>query len=344
MVASIDKKAHEHNCIFKLDMMKAFDRVSWCFLWRLLQKFGFGYRFILLVLNNLSQSWFSVLVNGRSRGFFQASRGIKQGDPLSPILFILTSEALSRGLKAQATDGRIAHYALPKGGIRITHLSFADDVVIFARGDRRSMVNLVHFLTLYQEGAGQWINKQKSFFIASRRCSTGQIRHIQHLTGFKQGTFPFTYLGCNLFVGHRKKEYFQFLVDKFIAKLAAWQTKFLSPGGRLILIKHVLSAIPSQVLAVMDPPKGLLKCLEGLMVNFFWGQSELGPKHHWCSWRNLCYLVNENGLGVCSLEDILGAFSCKLWWRFCNSASLWADYMRSRYPMDGGVQLTVSRV
>ncbi|XP_071933111.1 uncharacterized protein [Coffea arabica] len=112
MIASLNRKARGHNCIFKVDMMKAFDRVSWWFLRQLLCKFGFDYRFILLILNNLSHSWFFVLVNGRARGFFQASRGIKQGDPLSPLLFILASEALSRGLNAQVADGSMAPYSL----------------------------------------------------------------------------------------------------------------------------------------------------------------------------------------------------------------------------------------
>ncbi|XP_027167252.1 uncharacterized protein LOC113767379 [Coffea eugenioides] len=344
MVASINRKARGHNCIFKLDMMKAFDRVSWGFLRRLLQKFGFDYRFILLILNNLSQSWFFVLVNGRSRGFFQASRGIKQGDPLSPILFILASEALSRGLNALVEGGSVAPYAMPRGCTSITHLAFADDIVIFARGDRRSVGNLLRFLTLYQNGAGQRINKQKSFFIASKRCGAGQIRQIQHLTGFRHGSFPFSYLGCNLYAGHRKKEYFHFLIEKFVAKLAGWQKKLLTQGGRLILIKHVLSAIPLHVLAVMDPPKAVIHSLERLMARFFWGQSEFGPKHHWCSWKNLCYPTAEDGLGLRCFEDIQGAFSCKLWWRYCNSKSLWADFMRSRYSVHSGAQQAASRV
>ena len=126
-----------------------------------------------------------MLVNGRSRGFFQASRGIKQGDPLSPILFILASEALSRELNTQVAGGSIAHYALLRDCIRITHLSFANDIVIFARGDRQSVANLVQFLTLYEDGARQRINEPKSFFIVSRRCGAGQIHRIQHLTGFR---------------------------------------------------------------------------------------------------------------------------------------------------------------
>ncbi|CDP22005.1 unnamed protein product [Coffea canephora] len=95
-------------------------------------------KFILLILNNLSQSWFSVLVNSRAR-------------------------------------------------------AFADDIVIFARGDRRSVGNLVQFLTLYQTGADQWVNNQKSFFVVSKRCSAGHIRRIQQLTNFRHGSFLFTY-------------------------------------------------------------------------------------------------------------------------------------------------------
>nr|XP_027060692.1 uncharacterized protein LOC113687227 [Coffea arabica] len=344
MIASIDKRARGNNCIFKLDMMKAFDRVSWVFLRQLLCKFGFDYRFILLILNNLSHSWFSVLVNGSPKGFFQASRGIKQGDPLSPLLFILASEALSRGLNAQVEGGRVVPYATPRGCVQVTHLSFADDIIIFSRGDRRSVGNLVRFLNLYQNASGQRISNHKSLFIASRRCGTGQIRRIQQITGFRQGTLPLPYLGSNLYAGRRKKAYFQFLIDKFIAKLAGWQKKLLSQGGRLILIKHVLSAIPTHVLAVMDPPSGVLKELERLMANFFWGQTELGPKHHWRSWKKLCYPVEEDGLGIRSFIDIQGAFSCKLWWQFRHSSSLWALFMRSRYSEDNGVLRGASRV
>ena len=143
---------------------------------------------------------------------------------------------------------------MPRGCAGVTHLSFADDIVIFARGDRRSVDSLVRFLSLYQSGSGQRVNTHKSFFIASRRCGSGQIRRIQQLTGFRHSSFPFHYLGCNLYVGRRKKEYFQYLIDKFVAKLAGWKKKLLSQGGRLILIKHVLSAIPLHVVTVMDPP------------------------------------------------------------------------------------------
>ena len=149
MVALINRRTRGHNCIFKLDIMKAFDRASWLLLRILLQEIGFDYRFIMLSLNNLSQSWYSVLVTGRPRGFVYVARGIKQGDPLSPILFILASKAISRRLNKKVSDGSVTHYAMPRDCLRVTHLLFVDDIVIFARGDRRSVGNLMSFLELY---------------------------------------------------------------------------------------------------------------------------------------------------------------------------------------------------
>lgn len=97
--------------------------------------FGFYYRFISMVRNNLAGSWFSILLNGSPTGFFQASRGIKQGDPLSPYLFILAPEALSRGLNDRFERGLIRPFHVPRGCSPVSHLAFADDVVIFLRDD-----------------------------------------------------------------------------------------------------------------------------------------------------------------------------------------------------------------
>ncbi|CDP11300.1 unnamed protein product [Coffea canephora] len=290
--------------------------------------------------------------DGFTGTFFRHCWDIVALDALAATRDFLAGTLLPKGIAStlivlipkKPNPATVAPYATPRGCRTVTHLAFADDVIIFVRGDRRSVGNLVHFLNLYQTATGQRVNNHKGLFISSRRCGSGQIRRIQQMTGFRHGALPLSYLGCNLYAGRRKKVYFQFLIDKFITKLAGWQKKLLSQGGRLILIKHVLSAIPTHVLAIMDPPSGVLKELEQIMANFFWGQTELGPKHHRRSWEKLCFPMEEDGLGIRSFKDIQGAFSCKLWWRFRHSTSLWALFMRSRYSEDNGAIRGTSRV
>lgn len=140
LLQHLDRKVRGHNLLLKLDIMKAFDMVNWNFLKQLLLKFGFCPCFVQLIFNNLQGAWFSVLVNGVSSGFFQASRGLKQGDPLSPYLFILVAEAFGRGLKFLVSEGAVQQFALPRQAIPISYLAFADDLILFTRASGASVV------------------------------------------------------------------------------------------------------------------------------------------------------------------------------------------------------------
>lgn len=113
---------------------------------------------IHLIQNNLTASCFSILINGSPWGFFKSTRGLKQGDPLSPILFILVVEALSRGLQHLQAEGLLETYALPRGAVPVSHLCFADDLVIFTKATRRSLQVLFEFLAKYEIASGQKIN------------------------------------------------------------------------------------------------------------------------------------------------------------------------------------------
>lgn len=101
---SINKKS---SFLLKLDLLKSFDRFNWCFLLRILRAFGFGDNFIQIIEQCVSTPNFSVLINGSASSFFYGSRGIRQGDPLSPFLFILISEALSRIIWREVRNGNI---------------------------------------------------------------------------------------------------------------------------------------------------------------------------------------------------------------------------------------------
>ena len=102
----------------------------------------------------------------------------------------------------------------------------------------------------------------------------------------------------------------------------------------MILIKHVLAAIPLYTLSLLNPPKQVLKRLEQLMSVFFWGASNGTAKRHWLSWDKLCYPKEENGLAFRKLREVQRVFGCKLWWKFQKGSSLWANFIAAKYTRD----------
>ncbi|XP_059288678.1 uncharacterized protein LOC132042067 [Lycium ferocissimum] len=127
------------NVVIKLDMTKAYDRVSWLFLTKVLRKMGFGEFLIDMVHRIISNNWYSILINGQPCGFFKSTTGVKKGDPLSPTLFILASKCLSRALNALHYNSRFSGFGMPKWSPYINHLAYADDTIIFTSAEEQSL-------------------------------------------------------------------------------------------------------------------------------------------------------------------------------------------------------------
>ena len=138
----------------KLDMSKAYDRVEWAFLDKIMERLGFDDKWRNLVGCCFRSVSFSVMINGEPHGFFHPSRGLHQGDPLSPYLFLLCAEGL-HSLIQQATDnGELRGVSLCKEGPKITHLFFADDSLLFCRAKDSYCQKVLNILTVYEEASG----------------------------------------------------------------------------------------------------------------------------------------------------------------------------------------------
>ncbi|XP_071916279.1 uncharacterized protein [Coffea arabica] len=312
-------------------MAKAYDRVSWLHLIRVLQKFGFGERFIDVVWRLVSNVWFSVMINGAAYGFFKSNRGLRQGDPLSPALFVIAAEILSRGQNNLATYPSYHGFRVPQGCPGVTHLAFADDMLILANGSSASLRQVMRVLDIYQRSSGQMLNAQKSGYLVHSSLSSARRRVIERITGFLCQTFPTRYLGFPLYVGRCKMTYFAKVCQKVLGKILSWETKFLSSGGRLALIKHVLFAIPLHLLSAVVMPKAVFRVIERACANFLWGSSEEGLRYHWIGWTKLCLPPEKGGAGFRRIKDVYTAFSYKLWWQFRIGSSLWVSFMREKY-------------
>ena len=154
---------------------------------------------------------------GSWRGFFASKRGLRQGDPLSPLLFIIAMEALSRSLSVAARSQEFQFHPKCKE-INLTHLTFADDVFLFAGGTKFSVQVIMDELNMFEEFSGLQVNKQKSaIFIAG---VNGEVKsELLNTIGFRLGSFPMKYLGVPLISTRLSHGDCQPLLDKILARI-----------------------------------------------------------------------------------------------------------------------------
>ena len=148
-------KCHSPGVVCKLDIEKAYDHVNWDALLYLLNKMGFGLKWREWIKACISTVHFLVLVNGSPAGFFGSSRGLRQGDPLSPLLFLLVMEVLSQILKKTKDSGPLRGFHVgPMNSIevRISHLLFADNTILFCDASRDQLLAIRLALSCFQIG------------------------------------------------------------------------------------------------------------------------------------------------------------------------------------------------
>uniref|UniRef100_M1E0C2 RNase H family protein n=1 Tax=Solanum tuberosum TaxID=4113 RepID=M1E0C2_SOLTU len=125
--------------------------------------------------------------------------------------------------------------------------------------------------------------------------------------------------------------YFSELISKVVNRVAGWQSKLLSFGGKVTLIKHVLQSLPIHILAATSTPSTVMKQIQGIMADFFWGWRHDKKKYHWSSWKNLSFPYDEGGIEVRLMNDMCQAFQFKQWWTFRSKHTLWGDFLKAKY-------------
>jgi hypothetical protein len=158
-------------CAVKLDMVKAYDRVEWVFLERMLLKLGFAQQWVGVIMRCISSVRFSVKLNGGLSEPFLPMRGLRQGDPISPYLFLFCVEGFSVLLKEAQRERELQGVKFGADGPHVTHLLFADDSVVFLEASQRSMVTLRRILHDYEASSGQKVNLQKSSMFFGPGCT-----------------------------------------------------------------------------------------------------------------------------------------------------------------------------
>lgn len=192
---------------------------------------NFPTHFITSVMACISSTTYTLMINGSPTPSFQAQRGLRQGDPLSPLLFVIGMEYLSCWLKS--VEHMYGFHPRCRRA-KLSHLCFADDLMLFCKGDLHSMQVLYQCIQAFSAASGLQANTSKSAIYTTRVDRPTKVA-IQELTQFAFGSFPFCYLGVPLSSKKLSIEECESLADKMTSKIRGWQVKHLSYAARLQL-------------------------------------------------------------------------------------------------------------
>ena len=214
----------------KLDMSKAFDRVEWGFISKVMERLGFCNRWRDLVMQCITSISYSVLINGVAHGNVHPSRGLRQGDPLSPSLFLLCTKGLSALIHQIAKNKLITGISIARGCPKVTHLFFADDSILFCKASLEECHLLRSTLMEYEEASGQKVNTDKSSIFFSPNTALATRDEIFNILGPMQNSRHTKYLGLPSLIGKSKKQVFEILKERVGQKLVGWKGIFLWVG------------------------------------------------------------------------------------------------------------------
>jgi hypothetical protein len=250
----------EQGLVFKIDYEKAYDKVNLDFLYEVLSARGFSAKFIGMIRQITQNGSVGVKVNEVEGEFFLTGKGVRQGDPLAPLLFNTVVDVFTRMLVKGVNAGLIRGLCsnLIPGGV--VSLQYADDTLLFLENDREVAVNFKWILTCFEQLSGMRINYHKSELIGINIDSV-DMNPFLGIFQCVEGHFPIKYLGLPLHFEKLKREELQPLVDSLLKRLSGWRGKLLSLEARRLLIQTVLASIPIYMLSFFKFPKWALKLI-----------------------------------------------------------------------------------
>jgi len=249
----------------------------------MMDKLGFHERWSKLIMQCISTVSYRIKVNGELTDEIIPSRGLRQGDPLSPYLFLLCAEGFSILLNATKSNGVLEGVSICNNAPSITHLLFTDDSLLLLKVNDESANHLRHVLQLYKECSGQTINKDKSSIMFSRNTETAAKESFMEILDISTVASCERYLGLPVYVGGSKRKTFEYLKDRVWKRIQGWKEKLLSKAGKEILIKAIAQAIPTYAMSCFDLTKMLCDDIGKMINKFWWAHQDKENKIHWLS-------------------------------------------------------------
>lgn len=281
----------------------------------------------------ITTSSISILVNGKPTPYIQPSRGIRQGDPLSPYLFIICMETLSQLIEEETQLKKWTPIKIARVGPYLSHLLFADVLVLFAKVDITDAHSIINIFNHLSTQSGQCINLAKSKLFFSKHVSQNTKNNLASNLNIKTASIFGKYLGFPKPNLHPTSVDYQYILDLMNNRLQGWKTKFLSLSGRTMLIKSVLYSIPTHVMQNNLLPPKIIQNMDRIQRRFLWGSKPTRKKLHLISWDVVTTPKKNGGLGLQKSYAKNIAMLASLNWSFlkqpqgntalCHTATSW---------------------
>ncbi|XP_039065107.1 uncharacterized protein LOC120210455 [Hibiscus syriacus] len=255
--------------VFKVDFSRAYDIVEWQIIQRLMKELGFGKRWCSWIAQCISTASISVLVNGSPTEEFSIAKGLRQGCSLSPLLFNMVGELLHLMLNKAVDLGLFQGFSFGKNqnSFSLSHLQFADDLIIFCRASVTQIKNVRRVLRIFSVLTGLHLNLSKSKLFGINVGSDILDEWARNI-GCSVGSFPTDYLGLPLGAVKNLEKLWDPVFANFNRKLTGWKASSLSMAGRLFLCsKHNVSCHSMDINKVFSQKDSWI--WRGIVNNFF---------------------------------------------------------------------------
>ena len=329
--------------VLKLDFEKAYDKVNWDFLLNCHRVRGFSEKWCSWTKMILYNGTVCVKMNNELGNYFQSAKGVRQGDPMSPTLFNMVAECLTKMVLSAQDNGLITGFAADIIDKGVAILQYADDTVLCIKHDPEQAVNLKLLLYLFELMSGLKINFMKSE-IMSIGGDNDVLKFYSDLFGCQIGCLPMKYLGMPVTFASLKTADWSFLDMKLLKKLNAWVCEYASSGARLTLLDSCLSGIPTYYMSMHLLNKTCIKNLDKHRRRFLWAGKRKKRAYYMVKWKRVCRSKNKGGLGVKDLRKQNISLMVKWWWKLETCDGLWQKIVRAKYLRNKSVASVRPRV
>lgn len=199
--------------------------------------------------------------------------------------------------------------------------------MFLCRTNQQSVAKLTEILQLYEQASGKKINKMKSAITFSKKAQQSLKDRVKRELDIQKEGGVGKYLGLPEHFGRKKKDLFTSMVDRIRQKAISWSTRCLSTAGKMIMLKTVLSAMPTHSMSCFKLPVSLCKRIQSILTRFFWER-----KMSWISWSKMTMAKGDGGLGFRDIQCFNDALLGKLSWRIMNNPEgLLARILKGKY-------------